>query len=422
MTSSVPVTSGLRSVVGSARRGPQPCRRRDAGARGRGAAPGGEGDAGAGRSTQAGSVTVTSYDADGTRLGSERVAVKRLTCAAFDLPAKTSLVDVRAEGTPLPGRSVWSPTAEWWPAATGTGAERTGARSVGRVGSVGTVAGVDVLGVDARAARRPVRRGRCGPSPPAPARVSHRCSIGRRNSTSRVGVRAAAADERGQRHVSGSSRRVSAACPRRRTPPGRAGPASASSMSRRCRAPARRTARRASGSSGRPGRPGRMAGPRMPRPRRSRVRRRGTRSPGVLHTASLIRRRGARGGTVGAVSPARRCSRTACGRPAVTTLTYVYADQTAVLGPARDVRRAARLRPLRRHSERLSAPRGWEVLRLAPDPAAAGPRPTTCWPSPTPSARPPGPLAEAPGRRAAGAGETGRETGRRGHLRMLTSD
>ena len=33
------------------------------------------------------------------------------------------------------------------------------------------------------------------------------------------------------------------------------------------------------------------------------------------------------------MSPARRCSRTACDRPAVTTLTYVYADQTAVLGP-----------------------------------------------------------------------------------------
>src|SRR5690606_29430331 len=33
------------------------------------------------------------------------------------------------------------------------------------------------------------------------------------------------------------------------------------------------------------------------------------------------------------VSIARRCSRTACARGAVATLTYVYADQTAVLGP-----------------------------------------------------------------------------------------
>ena len=33
------------------------------------------------------------------------------------------------------------------------------------------------------------------------------------------------------------------------------------------------------------------------------------------------------------VSLVRRCSRTACSRQAVATLTYVYADSTAVLGP-----------------------------------------------------------------------------------------
>ena len=38
-------------------------------------------------------------------------------------------------------------------------------------------------------------------------------------------------------------------------------------------------------------------------------------------------------GSVTGVSLARRCSRTACGRSALNTLTYVYADQTAVLGP-----------------------------------------------------------------------------------------
>jgi hypothetical protein len=53
--------------------------------------------------TESDSVTVTSYAADGELLGTERVAVKRLTSAALDLPEKTSLVDVRAEGTPLPG-------------------------------------------------------------------------------------------------------------------------------------------------------------------------------------------------------------------------------------------------------------------------------------------------------------------------------
>ncbi|MCW2711660.1 MAG: hypothetical protein JWR64_330 [Marmoricola sp.] len=63
----------------------------------------------------------------------------------------------------------------------------------------------------------------------------------------------------------------------------------------------------------------------------------------------------------------RRCSRTACGRPAVTTLTYVYADQTAVVGPLATYAEPHAYDLCDRHSERLSAPRGWEVLRLASD-------------------------------------------------------
>ena len=63
----------------------------------------------------------------------------------------------------------------------------------------------------------------------------------------------------------------------------------------------------------------------------------------------------------------RRCSRTACGRPAVTTLTYVYADQTAVLGPLATYAEPHAYDLCEQHSERLSAPRGWEVLRLVHD-------------------------------------------------------
>ncbi len=62
----------------------------------------------------------------------------------------------------------------------------------------------------------------------------------------------------------------------------------------------------------------------------------------------------------------RRCSRTACGRPATTTLTYVYADQTAVVGPLATYAEPHAYDLCDPHSERLSAPRGWEVLRLAP--------------------------------------------------------
>lgn len=75
----------------------------------------------------------------------------------------------------------------------------------------------------------------------------------------------------------------------------------------------------------------------------------------------------------GRVNPTRRCSRTACGRPAVMTLTYVYADMTAVVGPLALHAEPHAYDLCAQHSERLSAPRGWEVLRLAPDPATLGP-------------------------------------------------
>ena len=73
------------------------------------------------------------------------------------------------------------------------------------------------------------------------------------------------------------------------------------------------------------------------------------------------------------MTTARRCSRTACRRPAVATLTYVYSDQTAVLGPLATYAEPHAYDLCDEHSDRLSAPRGWEVLRLALDPDALGP-------------------------------------------------
>ena len=66
--------------------------------------------------------------------------------------------------------------------------------------------------------------------------------------------------------------------------------------------------------------------------------------------------------------PARQCSRPACKRAAVYTLTYVYRDSTAVLGPL-----AAFVEPhcydlCDRHADRMTAPRGWDVVRLPVDP------------------------------------------------------
>ncbi|MGH3411991.1 MAG: DUF3499 domain-containing protein [Marmoricola sp.] len=117
------------------------------------------------------------------------------------------------------------------------------------------------------------------------------------------------------------------------------------------------------------------------------------------------------------VNLTRRCSRSACEQPAVCTLTYVYADQTAVLGPLATYAEPHAYDLCEMHGERLVAPRGWEVIRLAND-------------------DPPGPssddlLALANAVRDAAqprtppdqpSEETGHEVARRGHLRVLSYD
>jgi len=73
------------------------------------------------------------------------------------------------------------------------------------------------------------------------------------------------------------------------------------------------------------------------------------------------------------VGSSRRCSRPGCTKQAVATLTYVYSDSTAVLGPLATFAEPHCYDLCQRHSERLTAPRGWEVVRLAPDPEALKP-------------------------------------------------
>ena len=54
-------------------------------------------------------------------------------------------------------------------------------------------------------------------------------------------------------------------------------------------------------------------------------------------------------------------------------MTYVYADSTAVLGPLATYAEPHCYDLCEIHSERLTAPRGWEVVRIAPDPEALKP-------------------------------------------------
>lgn len=72
----------------------------------------------------------------------------------------------------------------------------------------------------------------------------------------------------------------------------------------------------------------------------------------------------------------RRCSKPACSAPATWTLTYVYSDSTAVLGPLATYREPHCYDLCDGHSVRLTAPKGWEVVRLDIDPEALKPQPS----------------------------------------------
>ena len=107
----------------------------------------------------------------------------------------------------------------------------------------------------------------------------------------------------------------------------------------------------------------------------------------------------------------------------MATLTYVYADQTAVLGPLATYAEPHAYDLCVAHSERLSAPRGWDILRLAADPAASGPSGDDLLALADAVREAARPLASSPPTQpTAPGGVPGRETGRRGHLRVLTTD
>ena len=102
----------------------------------------------------------------------------------------------------------------------------------------------------------------------------------------------------------------------------------------------------------------------------------------------------------------------------------MYADSTAVLGPLATYAEPHAYDLCEAHSERLSAPRGWEVMRLAQDPRSLEPTSDDLLAladAVREAARP------APVRAPLGAvddqgPDDGRSGTRRGHLRALTTD
>ena len=69
----------------------------------------------------------------------------------------------------------------------------------------------------------------------------------------------------------------------------------------------------------------------------------------------------------------RTCSRASCGMPATKTLTYIYSDSTAVLGPLAMYAEPHSYDLCAAHSEKLTVPNGWTVVKSAPDMQVGGP-------------------------------------------------
>ena len=121
----------------------------------------------------------------------------------------------------------------------------------------------------------------------------------------------------------------------------------------------------------------------------------------------------------------RQCSKTGCQGASVATLTYVYADQTAVLGPLATFAEPHTYDLCATHAERLTVPRGWEVVRLPIDPTPPPPSPDDLLALADAVREAARPRADASPAYAAApehSGDPGVIEGvRRGHLRALRS-
>ena len=71
----------------------------------------------------------------------------------------------------------------------------------------------------------------------------------------------------------------------------------------------------------------------------------------------------------------RKCTRPSCGFSATHTLTYVYSDSTAVLGPLSTFAEPHTFDLCSDHSDRLTVPQGWTVIKHSPDNHLAEPSP-----------------------------------------------
>ena len=59
----------------------------------------------------------------------------------------------------------------------------------------------------------------------------------------------------------------------------------------------------------------------------------------------------------------RGCSRASCRKPAVRTLTYIYADSSAILGELATFAEPHAYDLCLEHSDKLTVPHGWTVIK-----------------------------------------------------------
>ena len=110
----------------------------------------------------------------------------------------------------------------------------------------------------------------------------------------------------------------------------------------------------------------------------------------------------------------RRCSRASCTNSSIKTLSYIYSDSTAVLGPLSTYAEPHNYDLCSIHSARLTVPVGWNVIKEEIIENSSGPSEEDL-------------MAIANAVREVASTDLGSKTmqpelGRRGHLRVLPSN
>ena len=114
----------------------------------------------------------------------------------------------------------------------------------------------------------------------------------------------------------------------------------------------------------------------------------------------------------------RSCSRVSCRAAATMTLTYIYAESRAVLGPIATFAEPHSYDLCERHAARLTVPNGWSVEREALNSVGVGPSEDDLMAIADAVREVARPREETP----VDAPQTqGAQVGRRGHLRAVPS-